>query len=189
MLTSYEGSVRLNLDMPCPLGAVARQKSKSLTDFSQSQAKTKVVCSQCTMQTTARPFHFLHMGPMSDVDMLCMLWVADFGHDMTSWHCVACQKFGRFQPEPSQNQGCLCPAHQEKHCWTISFPPYGSNEWCYHVGKALCGQFCTCQVCLELLLAKKFGRFQPEPSQNQRCLQSAQQGNHCWTIFSSMCVD
>jgi hypothetical protein len=46
--------------------------AKSFTDFShQSLAtKTKVVCSQHTKQGTAEPFHFLHMGPMSDVKML-----------------------------------------------------------------------------------------------------------------------
>jgi hypothetical protein len=32
---------------------------------------------------------------------------------------VAGQKFSRFWPEPSQNQGSLHPAHQEHHCWTI----------------------------------------------------------------------
>jgi hypothetical protein len=41
--------------------------AKSLADFSQSQAKTKVVCGQHTKETSAGPFHFLHMGPMSDV--------------------------------------------------------------------------------------------------------------------------
>jgi hypothetical protein len=44
--------------------------AKSLADFSKSQAKTKVHCSQHTKETTIGPFHFLHMGPMSDVAML-----------------------------------------------------------------------------------------------------------------------
>jgi hypothetical protein len=43
---------------------------KSLADFSQSEAKTKVVCSQHSKETTAGPFQFLCMGPMSDVVML-----------------------------------------------------------------------------------------------------------------------
>jgi hypothetical protein len=59
------------------------------------------------------------------LDMLCSIGT------------VACQKFGRFQPEPSQNQGCLKPVHERnQHCWTISFPPYGSDEWCHHAMKA-----------------------------------------------------
>jgi hypothetical protein len=59
----------------------------ALTDFSQSQAKTKVVCSQHTKQGTAEPFHFLHIGPMSDGTMLGRLCAADFGHTMSLWHC------------------------------------------------------------------------------------------------------
>jgi hypothetical protein len=43
--------------------------AKSLADFSQSQAKTKDFCSQRMKETTAGPFNFLHMGPMSDVTM------------------------------------------------------------------------------------------------------------------------
>jgi hypothetical protein len=39
--------------------------AKSSEDFSQSQAKTKDVCSQRTNETTAGPFNFLLMGPMS----------------------------------------------------------------------------------------------------------------------------
>jgi hypothetical protein len=61
--------------------------AKSLADFSQSQAKTKVVCGQNTKQVTDEPFHFLHMGPMSDVTILGRLCVADFGHAMSMWHC------------------------------------------------------------------------------------------------------
>jgi hypothetical protein len=33
--------------------------------------------------------------------------------------------------------------HQTQHCWTISFPPYVPNEWCYSVGMALCDWFRT----------------------------------------------
>jgi hypothetical protein len=70
MLPCYEGSVWLIIDVPCPLDTVIAM-AKSLADFSQFQAKTKkVVCGQHTKETTAGPFHFLHMGPMSDVAML-----------------------------------------------------------------------------------------------------------------------
>jgi hypothetical protein len=70
-----------------------------------------------------------------------------------------------FQPEPSQNQGWLQPA---MHSQTFSFPPYGSNEWCYNVEKAVCVWFWTCHPCPRGTAAgQKFGRFQPEPSQNQ----------------------
>jgi hypothetical protein len=68
---------------------------------SQNQANSKIVCSQHTKHGTAEPFHFRHMGLMSDVTMLMRLCVADFGHAMCSCHCRR-QKFGRFQPEPSQ---------------------------------------------------------------------------------------
>jgi hypothetical protein len=55
---------------------------------------------------------------MSDVTMLRRLYVADFGtlcvadfgHAMSALHCRWPKKFGRFQPEPSQNQGCFKPA-------------------------------------------------------------------------------
>ncbi len=67
-VTMLGGYVWLFLDMLCPLGTVSL--AKHLADFTQSQAKTKVVCSQHTKETTAGPFHFLHMGPMSDVTML-----------------------------------------------------------------------------------------------------------------------
>jgi hypothetical protein len=49
---------------------VALLLAKSLADFRQSQAKTKVVCTQHTKHGTAEPFHFIHMGPMSDDTML-----------------------------------------------------------------------------------------------------------------------
>jgi hypothetical protein len=53
--------------------------AKSLADFSQrSQDKIKDDCSQHTKETTAGTFHFLHMGPTSDVTMFSRLCVADF---------------------------------------------------------------------------------------------------------------
>jgi hypothetical protein len=61
--------------------------AKSLADFSQSQANTKIVCSQHTKHGTAEPFYFLHMGPMKDFTLLRRLCVADFGHAMCSCHC------------------------------------------------------------------------------------------------------
>jgi hypothetical protein len=54
------------------------------------------------------------MGPMSDVTMLRRLCVDDFGHAMLEFSiCTAAiQKFGRFQPDPSQNhQGSFKQAH------------------------------------------------------------------------------
>jgi hypothetical protein len=39
-------------------------------DRFEDQAKTKVLCTQHTKKTTAGPFHFLYMAPMSDVTML-----------------------------------------------------------------------------------------------------------------------
>jgi hypothetical protein len=59
----------------------------------------------------------------------------------------------------SQNQDCLQPAHQGNHCRTISCPSYGSNEWCCHVMKALCGWFWTCHALLAQLLAKSYADF------------------------------
>jgi hypothetical protein len=32
----------------------------------------------------------------------------------------------------------LQPAHQWNHCWTISFPPYGSNEYDVTMLRRLC---------------------------------------------------
>jgi hypothetical protein len=43
---------------------------------------------------------------LRDVTMLWRLSVGDFGHVMPSWPGIGGQKFGRFQPVPSQNQGC-----------------------------------------------------------------------------------
>jgi uncharacterized protein YqcC (DUF446 family) len=126
MFPCYEGSVRLILDMPWPLGTVAGQRfgrfwqepnqnkgslhltfKKTLLDHFISSiwlqwvilpcyessvglildmpAKTKVLCTQHTNQTTVGPFHFLHMAPMDGI--LAMLWrlcESDFGHAITS---------------------------------------------------------------------------------------------------------
>jgi hypothetical protein len=59
------------------------------SDFSHSQAKTKVIYSQHTkhVTVTGEPFHFLHMGPVSDVTMWRRLCVADFGDAMSLRHC------------------------------------------------------------------------------------------------------
>jgi hypothetical protein len=93
MLQYWEGSVWLIFEMPYPCGTAMLTKS-SLAYFSQSQAKSKVVCGQNTKHGTAEPFHFLHMGPMSDVTMLGRLCVSDFGHAMSVWHCYAGETFG-----------------------------------------------------------------------------------------------
>jgi hypothetical protein len=55
--------------------------------FHSEPSKNNVVCSQHTKKTTDEPFHFLHMGPMSDAIMLGKLCVAGFEHVMSSWHC------------------------------------------------------------------------------------------------------
>jgi hypothetical protein len=72
---------------------------------SQSQAKTKVICSQLTKHGTAEPFHFLYsMGPISDVTILrrlCMWLILDMPCPCGA---VAGNMFGRFQPEPSQTK-------------------------------------------------------------------------------------
>jgi hypothetical protein len=56
------------------------------------------------------------------LDMLCPLGTVA---GQTFWQISA-------RAKPKTNAVCLQPAHQGNHCWTISFPPYGSNEWCYH---------------------------------------------------------
>jgi hypothetical protein len=90
--------------------------AKSLADFSQSRVKTKVSCSQNNKHGTAEPFHFLNTSPIGYVTMLRRLCVGNLGHAMFSYATVAGQKFGRFQPKPSQNQGFLQPEHQAWHC-------------------------------------------------------------------------
>jgi hypothetical protein len=64
MLQGLEGSVWLILVMSRDFGSVA---TKSLADFSQSQAKTKLVYGKNTKHGTAEPLHCLHMGLKSDV--------------------------------------------------------------------------------------------------------------------------
>ena len=99
MLTCYEGSVGLILDTPYVL--LALWMARSLEDFSQSQAKTKFVHGQHSKHGTAEPFHFLHMGPMSDVTMLRRLCGADFGHAMPS---LALLLLGKSLADFSQSQ-------------------------------------------------------------------------------------
>jgi hypothetical protein len=75
-----------------------------------------------------------YMGPMSDVTMLWRLHRADFGHVMSSWHCHWPKVWlisARTKPIPKKYETST-PRNQ--HCLTtISFPPYGSNEWCSHM--------------------------------------------------------
>jgi hypothetical protein len=79
--------------------------------------------------------------------------------------------------EPRQNQGCLHSAHQAWYCWTISFPPYGSNEWCYNVVKALCGWFWTHHVPVALSLAKSLADFsQSQANTRVVCTQHTKHG-------------
>jgi hypothetical protein len=52
--------------------------AKSLVEFRKTQANTKLGMS---------PFHFINMGPLSDVLMSRRLCVTDFGHVMCSCHC------------------------------------------------------------------------------------------------------
>jgi hypothetical protein len=51
--------------------------AKSLADCSQSQDNTKDIFSQYTKETTAGPFLFLLMGPMSDVTTLSVRLILD----------------------------------------------------------------------------------------------------------------
>jgi hypothetical protein len=53
----------------------------------------------------------------------------------------------------------LQPEHQAYHCWTISFPPYGCIEGCYHVMKAVCGWFWTGHALLALWLSESLADF------------------------------
>jgi hypothetical protein len=83
---------------------VALALDKSLADFSQSQAKTKLVNSQNTKHGPAEPFHLIHMGSMSAVDMFRGLCVADFGHATPLWHwrwTKVWQISTRAKPKPS----------------------------------------------------------------------------------------
>jgi hypothetical protein len=45
-------------------------------------------------------------------------------------------------------------------------------------GSVLCGSFWTCHVFAALSLAKTFGRFQTQPSQNQGCCLRSQHTKH-----------
>jgi hypothetical protein len=60
--------VWLILGMPCQ--HCTATLAKNVADFSEGQAKTKVVSSQHSKHGKAELFHFLHIGPMSDVTML-----------------------------------------------------------------------------------------------------------------------
>jgi hypothetical protein len=83
---------------------VALALDKSLADFSQSKTKTKtkLVYSQNTKHGPAEPFHLLHMAPMSAVEMLRGLCVADFGHATPLWHWTKVLQIStRAKPKPS----------------------------------------------------------------------------------------
>jgi hypothetical protein len=82
----------------------------------EEPSQNKDVCSQHTKYGTAEPFHFLHMGPMSDVAMSRGLCGADFGHDMSSWHSrmpKVWQISARAKPKPGS---FIQPEHQVWHC-------------------------------------------------------------------------
>jgi hypothetical protein len=103
-------------------------KTKSWADFSQIQAKTKVVCSQHMKQGTAESFHFLNVGPMSDETMLGRLSAADFGHTMSLWHCLWPKGWlWQISARAKPNQGSrLFAANTPSKALLnhISFPPY-----------------------------------------------------------------
>jgi hypothetical protein len=66
--------------------------------------KHAFIYSQNTKHGTAEPFHLLHMGPMSAVEMLRGLCVADFGHATPLWHwrlTKVWQISTRAKPKPS----------------------------------------------------------------------------------------
>jgi hypothetical protein len=69
--------------MVCSALPMTKSLSKNSSQ-SHDQAKTKVVCLKYIKHCTAEPFHFLHMGPMSDVSMMGRLYVAD------CWHTMVC---------------------------------------------------------------------------------------------------
>jgi hypothetical protein len=46
------------------------------------------------------------------------------------------KKLGNLLPNLSQNWWCFWSKHLFSCCWTISCPPYGSNEWCFNVLQA-----------------------------------------------------
>jgi hypothetical protein len=87
----------------------------------------KIVCSQQTKHGTAKPFHFLYMGPMSDVTMLRRLCVTDFGHAMCLSGPLA-KSLADFS-QSQANSKIVCSQHTKHgNAEPISFPPYGSNE-------------------------------------------------------------
>jgi hypothetical protein len=131
-------------------------------------AIAKVVCSPA------------HQEPLLDNFISAIAWVqwvifpcyeeyAWLIVDMSSWHCRRPKVWhisARAKPKPRLFEAST----PKKQLLTISFPPYGPNEWCYHVMKALYGWFWTCQVFLALSLAKVWHISASEPSQNKGCL-------------------
>jgi hypothetical protein len=110
MLQCLEGSVWLILDMPCLLGTAAGQ---SLWQISATAKQNhKIVCSQHTKHGTAEPFHFFHMGPMSDVTMLRRLCLADFGHAM-SLGTGASHKVWQISATAKPNHKVVCSQHRK----------------------------------------------------------------------------
>jgi hypothetical protein len=63
----------------------------TLADFSQSQAKPRLFAASTPSMALLKPLHFINMGPMSDVTMMKLLCVTDFGHVI-----CAGKMFGRF---------------------------------------------------------------------------------------------
>jgi hypothetical protein len=57
-----------------------------------------------TKHGTAEPFHFFHMGPMSDVTMLRRLCLADFGHAMSPWHWRWPKYLAHFSPSQAKSR-------------------------------------------------------------------------------------
>jgi hypothetical protein len=89
------------MDMPWLLGTAAGLKVWQIS--ATAKQNHKIVCSQHTKHGTAEPFHFFHMGPMSDVTMLRRLCLADIGHAMSPWHCrwqKSLADFSHSQAEP-----------------------------------------------------------------------------------------
>jgi hypothetical protein len=152
-----------------------------LADCSHSQAKNQ--CCLFAASTPRKPLLDQFISSYGSNDewfymLLCYkvsVWVIlDMSCPVGT---VAGKKFGRFQPELSQKQPCLQPAHQANHCWTFSLPPYGSNEWFYMLPcyKGSVRVILDMSCPLGTVAGQKFGR---KPT----CLQPAHQGNHCWSI-------
>jgi hypothetical protein len=136
MLSCYEGS-DFGHAMPCPHCTGHWQMiladGRFLPEPSQNQGCLQPA--QQIMKTTAGPFHFLHMGPMSHKCFLWLILSCPVG-------TVAGQYFGRWQssarakPKPRLFEAPSTADH-ENHCRTISFSSYEANESCYHAMKAL----------------------------------------------------